>query len=417
MRKSFAWWLMVALAATIGALALAACGGGSSSSSSAEEAEGPTTPAKSEEGPESGGGGATSSANYTPSSPGEMPQLGGEKQKEAEAAAVAAAKTEGGKTQAPEEGLTIGFLESIGANELTKMSLESLEEAAGHFGWKVVAADGEGDPAKIGAAMTTLLNEHVDAIVGFNPTAPLIQQQLKETEERGIPYISIGSEAEGIPDQYVFENEVAWGMMAELMQKEFPPSPEVAFLYAPLLTSLKRSTEETIEFGKEHGWKILGPTQLDLASLEQGAQAAANSALTSNPNMTAFYVDNSVSAPAVAAILKQRGKCGEVKEYSALAAAANMALVREGCITALTNPPFASGVWAAVDQIAEYLARHGSLSKIPPDNEALNKLYGIDLFEPQIVSSANVPPDGSYQQPIVDSTSFFLKKWELEFGS
>jgi ABC-type sugar transport system substrate-binding protein len=419
MRRSVGLWCVAAISALAVSLALAACGGGGSSSGTeVSTAESPPTEAPPAASEPSGEGqeGESESAYYTPSHPGEMPQLGGAKQKEAEAAAVAAAKQEGGSVKPPEEGLTIGFLESVGEAETTERSLEAIEEAAGKFGWNVVPLDGMGDPAKIAANMSSLLNQGVDAIVGYNPAAPLIHQQLSEAESKGVPYINIGSGAEGIPVQYNFDQEKAWELLRSQMSSEFPPNPEVAVLYAPLLSSLKQTTERTIEYGKEQGWTIVGPSQLDLASLEQGAQAATASDLTSNPDLTAIIVDNSVSAASSAAVVKQRGKCGQVGVYTGLSEASEMALVREGCVTGLTDPPLGSITWAAIDQIAEHFARNGEMSEIPPDTEALTALYGINLFEPQTVTEANVPPDGSYQAPKKDSTSFFLKKWKLEFG-
>ena len=60
---------------------------------------------------------------------------------------------------------TIGIMGPVDAAEIIKLATDATDQAAKALGWKTVRVDPGGDPAKMGAGMTSLVNARVDAIV------------------------------------------------------------------------------------------------------------------------------------------------------------------------------------------------------------------------------------------------------------
>lgn len=91
---------------------------------------------------------------------------------------------------APVSGKTIGIVPCGMAIEGCARQARGGEAAAKALGWTAIMTDGQGDGAKLGEAITSLINRKVDAIYLASVNAEGFGEQLGEAEKQGIPVIA-----------------------------------------------------------------------------------------------------------------------------------------------------------------------------------------------------------------------------------
>src|SRR5437899_238242 len=91
------------------------------------------------------------------------------------------------KVQLPKK--TIGIMGPVDAAEIIKLADDATQQAARALGWNTVRLDPGGDPAKMAADMTSLVNQHVDAIVLTTMEPATIAAGLAAAHKAGIPVI------------------------------------------------------------------------------------------------------------------------------------------------------------------------------------------------------------------------------------
>jgi ABC-type sugar transport system substrate-binding protein len=91
------------------------------------------------------------------------------------------------KTRLPMK--TIGVMGPVDAAEIIKLSTDATVLAARALGWKTTRVDPGGDPAKMAAGMTSLVNARVDAIVLTTIEPATIASGLRAAKARNIPVI------------------------------------------------------------------------------------------------------------------------------------------------------------------------------------------------------------------------------------
>ena len=101
--------------------------------------------------------------------------------------------------KAPLPQKTIGVMGPVNAAEIIKLGTDATVAAAKALGWKTIQVDPLGDPAKMGAGMTSLVNSGVDAIVLTTIEPATIQAGLRAAKTAGIPVINTHTQTTSSP--------------------------------------------------------------------------------------------------------------------------------------------------------------------------------------------------------------------------
>ena len=288
------------------------------------------------------------------------------------------------------------------ASEAAQRLQAGAEQAAKALGWKVTAVDAAGDPTKSESDIVAFVNEGVGAIVDLsNPTAA-ITQGLAQARAKNIPVINIGglqNPSPNIEAQYFGDPTDLTAALDKYMFAQLPPHPQIA------------------EFTSQ----ILFDEQLRDAQFEKDAKAAGATVYTYPINLANLSGDATTSSPHRAAgspaaqrvlgrhrrrvpdrrlrCSRAQNKCASVGNYNFYDDLINLKTIPTGCGTAVTTSPVGADGWAAVDQFAEFFARHKSITSFPPTwNDLQNNIYGVDIRTGnaiEVIDKSNLPRPAS----------------------
>jgi len=338
----------------------------------------------------------------------------------ATAAGTAAAAKEGPAVKLPSE--TIGIVNVLDASEAAQRLQAGTEQAARALGWKFTAVDAAGDPTKSESDTVAFVNEHVAAIVDIsNPTAA-ITQGIAEARAKNIPVINIGglqTPSPNVEAQYYGDPTDLAAALDKYMFAHLPPHPQVVEFTAQIeYDELKR--DQQFQADAKAAGATVYTYPIDLANLTGDTISTAHAALLAHPGINAFWGDIDGELPVVAQVLKSEGKCSTIGNYNFYDDLINLKTIAGGCGTAIVTSPVGADGWAAIDQLAEFFARHKSITSFPPTWDQLqSNIYGVDIRTGSaitIVNKSNLPTPGQYVTPATDYQAFFLAKWKKEYG-
>jgi ABC-type sugar transport system substrate-binding protein len=404
---------LAACALAAAALIVAGCGSSksSSSTSSAAASSSTTTAAASTTASTPAASSSTSSGSSLPTAP---------TVSSAAAAGKTAATKEGSPTKLPHE--TVGIVNVLQASEAAQRLQAGAEQAAKALGWSVKAVDAAGDPTKSESDTVAFVNEGVSAIVDLSNPTGAITQGLAQARAKNIPVINIGGVQNPSPNveaQYFGDPADLTAALDKYMFAHLPPHPQIAEF-----TSKIEYDEQLRDAQFEKDAKAAGATvytyPIDLANLSGDATTSAHSALLAHPGLNAFWGDIDGEFPIIAQVLNGAHKCSTIGNFNFYDDLINLKTIAGGCGTAVTTSPVGSDGWAAIDQFAEFFARHKSITSFPPTwNELQNDIYGVDIRTGnaiEVVTKSNLPPAGLYVPPKTNYPAFFLAKWKAEYG-
>jgi ABC-type sugar transport system substrate-binding protein len=317
---------------------------------------------------------------------------------------------------------TIGIVNVLQASEAAQRLQAGAEQAAHALGWNVTAVDAAGDPTKSESDTVAFVNEGVGAIVDLSNPTGAITQGLAEARAKNIPVINIGgvqNPSANVEAQYFGDPADLTAALDKYMFAHLPPHPQIAEF-----TSKIEYDEQLRDAQFEKDAKAAGATvyqyPIDLANLSADATTSAHSALLAHPGLNAFWGDIDGEFPIIAQVLNGAHKCSTIGNYNFYDDLINLKTIAGGCGTAVTTSPVGSDGWAAIDQFAEFFARHKSITSFPPTwNELQNNIYGVDIRTGnaiEVITKSNLPPAGQYVPPKTNYPAFFLAKWKAEYG-
>ena len=334
---------------------------------------------------------------------------------------VAAAKKAGPPVKLPVK--TIGLVNVVRASEAAQRLEKGATDAAKALGWKIIAIDAAGDPTKMEAGFVSLVNQHVAAIVDLSNATAAITQGLAMARAAKIPVINIGGHQDPSPNieaQYYGDPFALTAALDKYMFAHLPKGAKIAILTSKILLDERERDAQFAKDAAAAGAKIVFTHAVDLGNLAGDTQAAAHAALLANPDLNAFWGDIDSEMPVIGQVLKAAGKCGKIGNYNYYDDLINLQWIGTGCATAVTTSPVEADGWAAVDQFAEYFARHKSITSFPKTWTQLEKsVYGIDIRSGgaiAVVDKSTLPPSGRHVTPMVDFPTFFKAKWKAEYG-
>ena len=361
-----------------------------------------------------GGGGGTSGG-------GGIGEGTGSAKAKAKESGEQAAKDAGGATELPPS-KTVGFLQILGGIESADRTANAVKVALSEVGYKMVLCDGAGDPTKWATCADSLLGRGVDAIftTGIEPSA--VAPQLKKAKAQDIPFVQVGGlVSPGYNGSYYPDEPEAGKILSEYVLKEMDKVPEkpaqiIAHDYpAPWATSRTDELEKLVKAAPDD-YEITATTQTDPANLVNGTRKSVTDQITSSPDTNLFWFSfdsaGQVGGQAVAA--KFPGKQFPEKPLVATfhADLGTLELMKGGAVDVALDVPYDAGPWVGVDQLLEYWGRDTPFAKEPqPSYPGIGTVYDYE-----VVTKDNLPPEGEYREPANDFVTFFKTKWAAEFG-
>ena len=341
--------------------------------------------------------------------------------------AATAAKADGPVVSVPTE--TIGYLRYVAADYSDGLMYNSFVQAAKVLGWKVVSCDGQGTPSVMAACMSTLISDHPNAIVNDGIPQSLIAAGLQQAKAAGIPLVyTSGTLAPGsqsiysgtnlydagytTPDQqmgvdlanYVVKQLSSVSGTKQMINQTFPVAEWGVVRNIGMQSVLKNYPDI----------KIVASPQANSANLVQGTTTTISALLSQYPQTKVVWItfDGTVSGAAQAIQAKYAGQTfpNAPLLVTFYADPQTHQLISQGVVSAAVNVQLQACSWIAVDQLAQYFAR-----KTPLSPDVRPNYSGLNFFQTQIITKANVPAGNAFPAPPVNYVTYFTAKWHDEF--
>jgi ABC-type sugar transport system substrate-binding protein len=277
---------------------------------------------------------------------------------------VAASSVVPKKTKLPMK--TIGVMGPVDAAEIIKLSTDATVQAARSLGWKTVRVDPGGDPAKMGAGMTSLVNSDVDAIVLTTIEPSTIASGLRAAKARKIPVIDTHTLTQSSPlfaGEYFLPPRTEFNLLLARMKRDLPSGSEIGTINLPQFLNAKLAGDYIKQAAEANGWRIVASHDTDLQNLVPDAQRAVGDMIRANPGIDAIFgCCDFAPAGAVPAI---RAAGSAVKIYALHGVASAMPQAESG-LAVLEVADYQRGAIVAVDQLARHFATGAAIPKRMP---------------------------------------------------
>ena len=314
-----------------------------------------------------------------------------------------------GKTKLPDA--TIGVLNVLPSSEVTKRWSDAAVSAIKGLGLKMVYADGKGDPAVWGQAVSGFVQQKVDGIVivGGVQTGP-IASQLKQAKSAGIPVVHTGIQS---PDpKHLFAgtfapNDATFGtVMADYMKKNLPSGSEWVTLEITADQGANAPIVSMRPIMEKAGYPRVGTLDLNISKdLVSQVTKGSTDLLRGHPKAKLLMACCDFSAGLTVPALEQSGHPTVIHalRYDNLT---TLDLIRAGkpVVTAASNSDF--NVMTAIDQLVANIATGKKFDETVDDAAT----------EYTVIDKTNVPDKGYYYDPAVEVAKF-VKKWKSEYSS
>ena len=187
---------------------------------------------------------------------------------------------------------TIGIMGPVDAAEVIKLVNDAAEKAAKTLGWKTIRVDPGGDPAKMAAGMTSLVNAHVNAIVLTTMEPSTIASGLRAAARAKIPVIDTHTKTQSskyFAGEYFLPPTKEFNLLLGRMKKALPRGSKIATINLPQFLNAKIAGDQIKAAANAQGWKIVASHDADLQNLVPDVQKATGDILRANPDLKAVW--------------------------------------------------------------------------------------------------------------------------------
>jgi ABC-type sugar transport system substrate-binding protein len=306
--------------------------------------------------------------------------------------------TAGAKVKLPMK--TIGVMGPVDAAEVIHLGTSASDLAAHTLGWKTIHLDPNGDPAKMGANMTSLVNSHVDAIVLTVIEPATIQAGLRAAAKAHIPVIETLAAVHASPlvaatywTPAVAENQL---LIAD-MKRSVPRGSEVAAIYLPQFYNALVAQQLFVKSAKQQGWKIVATHSADLTNLVPDVKKAIGDIIRAHPQVKAIWGCCDFSIAGAVPAIQQSG--AHVKLYSLHGVPSSIQFVKTGLADAEISD-YQKSSFIAMDALAAHFAIGAAIPKTTPKKFA---------FKMTMVTKANA--GNGYPYPTSAILAQFKARW------
>jgi ribose transport system substrate-binding protein len=335
------------------------------------------------------------------------------------AAGVAAAEEAGGPVDLPAK--NIGILQIVGGIESADRVEASLKRAAELVGWTTDVCDGAGDPTKWVSCGNSLLDQGVDAVVTIGIDPGQIRLVVDKAKSADVPIMSVSGEVPpGYDAAFYPDEQLAGRLLAESLIEQLNALPdETAGLGVVdfALPSIHARTVVLDDLLKdEPKIEVVARADTDATNLVPGTRKQTSDILTANPDIKALWYAFDTAGQAAAPVVAAKYPGKEFPDRPLVttfhADLGTVELMRQGQIDEVLDVNYDASSWMAIDALAEFYARDEPF----PTNPAPDFAGVGDLFDYQLVTKDDLPPEGQYVEAEVDVPAYFTAKWEAEFG-
>jgi ribose transport system substrate-binding protein len=294
---------------------------------------------------------------------------------------------------------TIGIMGPVDAAEVIKLVNDAAEKAAKTLGWKTIRVDPGGDPAKMAAGMTSLVNAHVNAIVLTTMEPSTIASGLRAAARAKIPVIDTHTKTQSskyFAGEYFLPPTKEFNLLLGRM-KALPRGSKIATINLPQFLNAKIAGDQIKAAANAQGWKIVASHDADLQNLVPDVQKATGDILRANPDLKAVWgCCDFAPAGAVPSIRAARKN---VRVYALHGVPSTIQFAKAGSAV-VEMASYQQGAIAAIDLLAAQFARGAKIPKHLPKSMA---------YQMKIVDKSNAGKGFPY--PTNKLLAPFKKKW------
>ena len=321
--------------------------------------------------------------------------------------------------------ITVGILQINAQSEIAARIADGVRVPAEHLGWEVIECDAIGDPTRMANCGSSLLNQGADAIFSIAIEAGPIMAQLRDAQQRGIIWITVGGGATStdmMVAQYApVETEMSdllHAYLFEMLEQRPDEEKTIAISTFSQVWAGRQRSEDLYRDIEGTNVTVVHEHVSNLADQIADARQSVTYQLTAYPDVDALLGGADYTLPVMGQIVTQRFPGVEFPDrplvVGYLDGMVNLNAIRHGGADALATMRLDACGWVGIDQVAQYFARG---SEIDPDAYLdSEEVYGFDIREAALITRDNLPPEGEFWEPSYDFQSFFRAKWAAEFG-
>ena len=296
---------------------------------------------------------------------------------------------------------TIGVMGPINAAEIIKLGTDATVAAAKAIGWKTIQIDPLGDPAKMAAGMTSLVNSKVNAIVLTTIEPGVIASGLRAAKAAHIPVIdthTLTHSSSLFAGEYFLSPAREFNLLLARMKRDLPRGSEIGTIDLPQFLNAKLASALMKAAAPKQGWKIVASHDTDVQNSVPDVQRAVGDMIRANPGLDAVWGCCDFAPTGAVPAIRASGK--RIKVYALHGIPSSIPLARSGSAV-LEVSEYQKGGIIAIDQLASFFAKHTPIAKRTPKRYA---------YKQKIVDSANAAK--GYPYPTAKMLAPFKAKWK-----
>jgi ABC-type sugar transport system substrate-binding protein len=341
------------------------------------------------------------------------------------AAQTAAARTAGrrdaGRRVAAPRRRTIGIIQLSGTSAQSIGVAAAARQIARMFGYRVNVCDPNFDPQKIPQCATSILAQNPSVIFSVSTNTGAMGQAFRQAVSRGIPWFSvvsgvvpargvrdygnIGIELTQIVDNYLFRR---------MRQENQGNRLKLFAIGAPTvgLASLNEGRQLARDVRAAGNIELINH-DLDLSNAVQDTLNTSRQTLQQHPDLAGMWTLCDFCLPLMAQVVQSVQRNDRHTVVAGLYANAQaIDGIRRGTIDAVSDYPWQSSVWVAMDQVLQNWARGRAIA----NNAGVFRRYSLPFMRPYLLTRSNVRTSGAVI-PVYgpDYETYFTTKWRQEF--
>lgn len=296
---------------------------------------------------------------------------------------------------------TIGVMGPINAAEIIKLGTDATVAAAKALGWKTTQVDPLGDPAKMAAGMTSLVNSKVDAIVLTTIEPAVVRSGLLAAKKAGVPVINTHTSVHSSPlhaGEYFLSPPKEFAVLDGRMVSDLPRGSEIGTINLPQFLNAQIAGNLIKAAAKRHGWKIVSSHDTDVQNSVADVQRAVGDMIRANPGIDAIW--SCCDFGPTGAIPAIRSSGANIKVYSLHGIPSSIAQAKTG-LAVLEVAEYQKGGIVAIDELAAYFASGDPIAKRMPKQYA---------YKQRLVDRSSAAR--GYPYPTKKMLAPFVKKWK-----
>ncbi len=332
------------------------------------------------------------------------------------AAAAAGAKAAGSKVTAP-TGKTIAVIELSATSSESVGVVAAANQIAKIFHYKVITCDPNFDPQKVIQCATSMVAQHPSVIFSVSTNTGAMGSGFTQAVAAGIPWFDVVSAA--VPAKGLYNYGTYGFTLAKILDnymfakmKAANPGKKLTLfgIDAPTVGLASANESKQVKLDAKRAGIALTLHNLDLSNAVQDAISSSKQALEQNPSLGGMWTYCDFCLPLMAQQAQTAGSKAVVAGQYANPAA--ITGIKKGTIDAVSDLPWQSSVWVAMDQVLQNWTKKTSIAPGP----AVYDKYPLGFFQPYLITKSNVGSGAGIPVFGPDYQTYFMTKWSKEFG-